>query len=75
MTDSSEKIVLFDSYDTSIKASLVKTKLDAYGIPCFLTGENFVNLYPFRNELFSGVQLFIFEKDKDRVVEILVEDE
>jgi len=73
MTDSSEKIIVFDSYDTSIKASLVKTKLDAYGIPCFLTGENFVNLYPFRNELFTGVQLFIFEKDKDRVVEILVE--
>ena len=73
MADSSEKIIVFDSYDTGIKASLVKTKLDAYGIPCFLTGENFVNLYPFRNELFSGVQLFIFEKDKDRVVEILVE--
>ncbi len=73
MTDATEKIIVFDSYDTSIQASLVKTKLDAYGIPCFLTGENFVNLYPFRNELFSGVQLFIFEKDKDRVVEILVE--
>ncbi len=73
MTDSPENIIVFDSYDTSIQASLVKTKLDAYGIPCFLTGENFVNLYPFRNELFSGVQLFIFEKDKDRVVEILVE--
>lgn len=73
MTDSSEKIIVFDSYDTGIQASLVKTKLDAYGIPCFLTGENFVNLYPFRNELFSGVQLFIFEKDKDRVAEILAE--
>lgn len=73
MTDATEKIIVFDSYDTSIQASLVKTKLDAYGIPCFLTGENFVNLYPFRNELFSGVQLFIFEKDKDRVVEVLVE--
>jgi hypothetical protein len=75
MTDSTENIIVFDSYDTSIKASLVKTKLDAYGIPCFLTGENFVNLYPFRNELFTGVQLFIFEKDKDRVVEILREGE
>lgn len=73
MTDSSEKIIVFDSYDTTIKASLAKTKLDAYGIPCFLTGENFVNLYPFRNELFTGVQLFIFEKDKERVIEILEE--
>lgn len=73
MTDSNEKIIVFDSYDTTIKASLVKTKLDAYGMPCFLTGENFVNLYPFRNELFTGVQLFIFEKDKERVIEILEE--
>ena len=74
MPDSFEKIVAFDSYDNGIQASLVKTKLDAYGIPCFLTGENFVNLYPFRNELFSGIQLFIFEEDRARVIEILKEE-
>ena len=74
MKKSGEDIIVFDSYENSIKANLVKTKLDAYGIPCFLSGENFVNLYPFKNELFSGVSLHIFAKDITRVEEILEEE-
>ncbi len=74
LLDSDSKIVVFDSYDTVMSANLVKTKLDAYGVPCFLTDENFVNLYPIRNELFPGVRLHIFEKDLDHVKEILVEE-
>jgi DNA-directed RNA polymerase subunit RPC12/RpoP len=73
MEESEDKIIVFDSYDTVMDANLVKTKLDAYGIPCFLSDENFVGLYPIRNELFPGVRLHIFEKDKDRVNEILAE--
>jgi hypothetical protein len=30
-----EKIVVYASYDTVVAANLAKTKLDAYGIPCF----------------------------------------
>ena len=56
-------------------ANLVKTKLDAYGIPCFLSDENFVGLYPIRNELFPGVRLHVFEKDRERVKEILIEQQ
>lgn len=74
LLDSDSKIVVFDSYDTVMAANLVKTKLDAYGVPCFLTDENFVNLYPIRNDLFPGVRLHIFEKDLDQVKEILVEE-
>jgi DNA-directed RNA polymerase subunit RPC12/RpoP len=74
MTDSESKIIVFDSYDTIMAANLVKTKLDAYGIPCFLTNENFGGLYPFRNELFTGVRLHIFEKDQDQVKEVLSEE-
>jgi DNA-directed RNA polymerase subunit RPC12/RpoP len=56
-----------------VEANLAKTKLDAYGIPCFLTGENFVGLYPIRNEVFPGVRLHIFETDFDLVKETLTE--
>jgi len=66
-----EKIVVYASYDTVVAANLAKTKLDAYGIPCFLSDENFVGLYPIRNELFPGVRLHIFEKDFDQVKDIL----
>ena len=75
MDEQEDKIIVFDSYDTVMAANLVKTKLDAYGIPCFLSDENFVGLYPIRNELFPGVRLHIFEKDRERVKEILIEQQ
>ena len=74
MKEEEGKIIVYDGYDTVVKANLAKTKLDAYGIPCFLTGENFTTLYPFRNDLMTGVQLHIFEKDKEQVDEILKEE-
>lgn len=73
MTDGNDKIVVFDSYDTVVAANLAKTKLDAYGIPCFLTDENFVALYPIRNDVFPGVRLHIFEQDLQQAKEVLNE--
>lgn len=73
MDEQEDKIIVFDSYDTVMAANLVKTKLDAYGIPCFLSDEHFVGLYPIRNEIFPGVRLHIFEKDRQRVNEILAD--
>jgi hypothetical protein len=74
MTDADDKIIVFDAYDTVVAANLVKTKLDAFGIPCFLTDENFVALYPIRNEVFPGIRLHIFEKDRAHVNEILKDE-
>lgn len=74
MTDTDDKIIVFDAYDTVVTANLVKTKLDAFGIPCFLTDENFVALYPIRNEVFPGIRLHIFEKDRAQVNEILKDE-
>jgi len=73
MEELEDKIIVFDSYDTIMTANLVKTKLDAYGIPCFLSDEHFVGLYPFRNELFPGVRLHVFQKDLERIKEVLIE--
>lgn len=74
MRDSEEKIVIYEAFDTVMEANLAKTKLDAYGIPCFLTEENFTNLYPLRNAIFPGVRLHIFERDQGRVREVLTEE-
>ena len=71
--EESDKIVVFEGYDNVINANLAKTKLDAFGIPCFLTGENFGSQFPIKNELFTGIQLYIFRNDWDRVREILNE--
>jgi hypothetical protein len=74
MAEPAEKIIIYASFDNVIMANLVKTKLDAYGIPCFLTGESFTNLYPIRNEIFPGTRVHIFEKDREQVDEILTEE-
>ena len=73
MEDAAEKIIVYEAYDTVMMANLAKTKLDAYGVPCFLTEENFTGWYPFRNQIFPGVRLHIFEKDLESVKEILAE--
>lgn len=56
-----------------IAANIAKTKLDAYGIPCFLTEENFTGLYPLKNDLFPGVHIHIFEQDATQLKKILEE--
>lgn len=66
-----DKIIILASFDTVVEANLAKTKLDAYGIPCFLTEENFTNLYPIRNAIFPGVRLHVFENDRQRAEEVL----
>ncbi|MCW5911963.1 MAG: DUF2007 domain-containing protein [Cyclobacteriaceae bacterium] len=71
MEEVEDKIIVFDAYDTVVAANLAKTKLDAYGIPCFLTDEHITSLYPIRNDIFPGVRLHIFEQDLLRVKEIL----
>jgi hypothetical protein len=70
-----DRIVVLEAFDTAVMAGLAKSRLDAYGIPCFLTDEHFNNLYPFRNELIPGVRLFVFEHDVPRAREILMAEE
>jgi hypothetical protein len=73
--DQVEKIIIYAAFDNVIEANIAKTKLDAYGIPCFLTEENFTGLYPLRNDIFPGVRLHIFEKDFDQAKEVLEDTE
>ena len=61
-----DEIIVFGSFENSMEANLAKTKLDAYGIPCFLTDENLASLYPIQNPRFS-VRLHIFQQDEEQV--------
>ena len=73
--DQAEKIIIYAGFDNAIEANIAKTKLDAYGIPCFLTEENFTGLYPLRNDIFPGVRLHIFERDFDQTKVVLEDTE
>jgi len=68
-----EEIIVFRAFENSIDANIVKTKLDAYGIPCFLTEENLANLYPSQNSSIFNIRLHLFAKDRERAQQILSE--
>jgi hypothetical protein len=64
-----DKIVVFHSFSDPIEANIIKAKLDAHGVPCFLSEENLATLTPF---LSNGVRLHIFEADRDEVMRIVL---
>jgi hypothetical protein len=65
----SDKIVLLKTFDLAIDADLAKAKLDAHGIPCFLSNEN--GVYPIPTNSMFGVRLMAFKNDVDKANEIL----
>ena len=70
-----DEIIVFQKFDTSIEANIVKSKLDAYGIPCYLTEENMANLYPGANHLMNfNVRLHLFQHDAEHARQILDEN-
>ena len=59
------------TYDNTITASMLKTKLEAEGIPCFLTNEHFTNMMPiYYNMLGSGVRVMVPTDQLERAKEI-----
>jgi len=71
--EEAEKIVVIREFDDVIAANICKTKLDAYGIPCFLTEENLASLYPGNQFLGFKVRLHLFLKDIEEAEYILSE--
>jgi len=69
-----DDIIVFRRFENAIDASIIKAKLDAHDIPCFLTEENLANLYPTLNLLSNGVRLHLFAKDAEWAKEILKEN-
>jgi len=69
-----EKIVILQSFDNPVEANIVRAKLESFDIPCFLTDEHFTGLNPSFNPMTGGVKLRVFEKDVERAMAILQEE-
>ena len=66
-------IIVLKRFETVIEANIARTKLDAFGIPCFLTEENVTHM---TNHLLSGgIRLHIFAEDADRARQIVLGDQ
>ena len=66
-----DNIITFEAYYDPMLAHIIRTRLEANGIPCFITDENTIGANPLYNQAVGGVKLKIFEKDLERCREIL----
>ena len=73
MPPKSDNIIVFDSYYEPLAAHLARTKLEAAGIPCFLTNENLVSLNRMYSPAAGGVRLHIYARDAAQAAEVLRE--
>jgi len=70
-----DDIVVLQRFDNVIEANIAKSKLDAYGVPCFLTEENMASLYPgASNMMNSNVRMHIFRHDLERARQVMAEN-
>lgn len=64
---------MLDSYYEPVAAHLARTKLEAAGIPCFLTNENLVSLNRMYSPVAGGVRLHVYQRDATQAAEVLRE--
>jgi hypothetical protein len=67
----SKPIIKLRHFNNAIDANIAQSKLDAYGIPCFLTNEHFANLYPSHFLSSFQVMLYVFQEDASSALQIL----
>jgi len=69
-----DKIVTFQSYYDPMLAHIVRTRLEANGIQCFVADENTIGANPLYNQAVGGVKVKIFERDMEKCREILASE-
>ncbi len=75
MQEETDKVIRFMSFDNYGTAVIVKGRLEANGIECFLSNAERLNLGPFHSSVNEGISLNIFEKDIEKVKAILGRDD
>ena len=69
-----DEIVTFETYYNIMEAEIIRTKLEANGIHCFVTDESLGVLYPVYNQGGGGIKLKVFARDAEKCREILAEE-
>jgi hypothetical protein len=70
-----DKIITFESYYDPMLAEIIKARLEANGIDCFVADSNTIGANPLFNNAIGGVKIKIFERDLEKCKQILAEHE
>jgi hypothetical protein len=68
-----DKIITFETYYDPMLAQIIRSKLEANGISCFLSDENMTGLNPLFDSTTNGIKLNIFAEDLERCRAIVAE--
>ena len=71
MMETNDKLVLLETFENNIDASMTRQFLEENGIACMLTNENVAAVYPIPNV--GEIRMMVFEKDYDRARALLDE--
>jgi len=66
-----DSVVFLESFYEPMAANLARTRLEAAGIPCFLSNEHLVSLMPLYSPITGGVRLHVRRRDVATALEIL----
>ena len=70
-----EEIVVFETYYNPMLAEIIRAKLEANGIPCFLSDESLGTIYPVYDQGGGGIKLKVFKRDLGKCHEIVDQDD
>lgn len=66
-----DNIIVLTTYPNPLDAHLARTRLEAAGIPCFLSNEALVTLNVMYSPAAGGVRLHVYARDAERAAEVL----
>ncbi|MGN6637370.1 MAG: putative signal transducing protein [Mucilaginibacter sp.] len=69
-----DRIVTFETYYDLMLAEIIKGKLEANGIPCFIADESMGTMIPIYNQAIGGVKIKVFEYDLEKARQIIDTD-
>jgi hypothetical protein len=70
-----DDIVTFETYYDPMLAEIIRTKLEANGISCFITDDNLGIMMPIYNQAIGGIKLKVFARDVEKCREIVGRDD
>lgn len=71
--EKSSELVTVATYNDVLHANIMKSKLEAYGIQCFLEDENMSTIL--YTQAFGGIKLQVSEADAEQALEVLNEEQ
>ncbi len=68
-----DKLVILKYYETIVEAEVDTEVLKANQIECTLDADETIMLYPVFDDNEKGIKLYVFEKDRERALQLITE--